>query len=384
MKRLLLVQPSLQPPGGGNGVAAWVLEALKSEYATSVLSLDPIDLHAINRFYGTALHPSEFTAVRAYPTLRPALNSFPTPLSLLKASMLLRRCKQIAGDFDLLIGVNNEMDFGRPGIQYIHFPWAYFPRPPVELRWYHSSAALVKLYYRLCTRIADFDFERMKKNLTLVNSDWTGAKMRERHGIESVTLYPAAAATFPDVPWVDRESGFVCVGRWLPEKELDKVIDIVAALRAHGQDVHLHLVGSVDDPHYIRRLRRRAYDHATWLFLEENLPRPALLRLVAAHRYGIHGMTEEHFGMAVAEMIGAGCIVFVPPGGGQQEIVNRDARLTYSTREEAVAKIVTVIEDSDVQQTMRHDLARQRDRFSTAHFVQRLRQIVKDALQGEQ
>ena len=28
VKRVLLVQPSLQPPGGGNGVAAWVLQSL--------------------------------------------------------------------------------------------------------------------------------------------------------------------------------------------------------------------------------------------------------------------------------------------------------------------------------------------------------------------
>ena len=28
MKRVLLVQPSMQPPGGGNGVAAWMLQAL--------------------------------------------------------------------------------------------------------------------------------------------------------------------------------------------------------------------------------------------------------------------------------------------------------------------------------------------------------------------
>ena len=32
MKRVLLVQPSMQPPGGGNGVAAWVLQALVAEH----------------------------------------------------------------------------------------------------------------------------------------------------------------------------------------------------------------------------------------------------------------------------------------------------------------------------------------------------------------
>ena len=41
MKRVLLVQPSMQPPGGGNGVAAWVLQALVAEHRVTVLSWQP-------------------------------------------------------------------------------------------------------------------------------------------------------------------------------------------------------------------------------------------------------------------------------------------------------------------------------------------------------
>lgn len=37
-KRVLIVQPSLQPPGGGNAVAAWVLEALRDDCEVSLLS----------------------------------------------------------------------------------------------------------------------------------------------------------------------------------------------------------------------------------------------------------------------------------------------------------------------------------------------------------
>ena len=46
---------------------------------------------------------------------------------------------------------------------------------------------------------------------------------------------------------------------------------------------------------------------------------------MATHRYGIHGMREEHFGMAPAEMARAGAIVWVPRGGGQTEIVGGEA-----------------------------------------------------------
>jgi len=375
-KKILLLQPSLQPPGGGNGVAAWMIEALKKEHAVSVLTWRPIDLLSINRYYGTALSPADFTAHQTYPLLRSFLDHFPTSASLLKTSLLLRFAKQRQNDYDLLITVNNEADLGRPGIQYVHFPWAYNPRPDVDLRWYHFSL-LVDAYYSFCVKVAEFSFTRMKQNLTLVNSNWTGEKVRERHQIGSTTLYPPIPGVFPEVPWAERENGFVCIGRISPEKELDKIIDILAGVRAQGRDVHLHIIGSPDNPSYHARIRRRAQENASWVFLNENLPREELGQLVARHRYGIHGMAEEHFGMAVAEMIRAGCIVFVPRGGGQTEIVAGEDRLLYKTGEEATAKILQAMDDPELRQSLRDFLATRKDLFSTERFVQQIQDIVR-------
>src|SRR5262249_36777239 len=157
--------------------------------------------------------------------------------------------------------------------------------------------------------------------LTLANSDWTGERIRECHGIEAVTLYPPVTGIFPDVPWEDRSDGFVCIGRISPEKELDRVIDILAAARAASREIALHIVGTPDDPAYTARIRRRVLENSSWVHLHENVSREELARVVSQNRYGIHGMAEEHFGMGIAEMIHAGSIVFVPRGGGQKEIV---------------------------------------------------------------
>jgi hypothetical protein len=53
--RVLVVQPSLQPPGGGNAVAAWMLQALVASYDVTALTWKEIDLDAINRYYGTSI-----------------------------------------------------------------------------------------------------------------------------------------------------------------------------------------------------------------------------------------------------------------------------------------------------------------------------------------
>lgn len=378
-KNILLIQPSLQPLGGGNSVAQWMLEALKNDYAVSVLTYRPVDLAAINRHYGTALTPADFTVhPLSFSWLYRLLERIPLPLSLIKTSLLLRQSRQLRATYDLLLSANDETDFGRRGVQYVHYPWGYKPLPKEELRWYHGSATIVGAYFRLCIRLSRFSFDRMKQNMTLVNSDWTGEKVRERHGIAALTLYPPAPGDFPDIAWKEKEDGFVCIGRIAPEKELDKIIDIIAAVRARGHAVHLHIIGASYHPVYHRHIRQRTSRNAGWLFLHEDVTREELVQLVAHHRYGIHGMTEEHFGMAVAEMVRGGCIVFVPHGGGQIEIVGNEEQLVYLNVDDAVEKTVHVLDNADAQTTLHAYLATRKQLFSAEHFVRRLQEIVRE------
>jgi glycosyltransferase involved in cell wall biosynthesis len=377
MKKILLVQSTLQPPGGANGVAAWIIEALKGEHAVSVLTWTPIDVASINRFYGTSLRRPEFTVCRVDPILRFLIDRLPRPMGKLRTSILLLMCKRIKDDYDVIITANNEADFGCRGIQYIHFPRAYQSHQNGDLPRDPFSRALMTAYYHLCRRISGFSFERMKQNLTLVNSDWTATKVRERHGIEATTLYPPVLGMFPEVPWEDRENGFVCIGRIVPEKGLEEVIDILTAVRLRGWDIHLHIVGSPDDRRYYKRILRRVQENASWVFLEQDLSREELVRLVSMHRYGIHGMAEEHFGIAVAELVWAGCLVFVPRGGGQVEIVDGDERLLYGAAEEAAAKITLVMSDPDAQRSLRTHLASRKELFSTGRFMRRIQEVVR-------
>lgn len=359
-----------------------MIEALKDEYEVSVLTDRPLDLTAINRYYGASLTLEDFAVHHlASAVVYRLLNRFSPSLSLLKASLLLRQAKQIQSAYDILISVNNEADFGRRGIQYVHFPWAYRPRPKVDLRWYHISSTVVDAYYWLCARLSRFSFERMKQNLTLVNSNWTGEKVKERHGIASTTLYPPVPGVFPILPWEEKEEGFVCIGRISTEKELDKLIDIIAALRAQGRATHLHIIGTADDPSYHAHIRQRVQVNPTWLFLNEALSRKELVQLVTQHRYGLHGMSEEHFGMAVAEMVQGGCIVFVPRGGGQVEIIGEQEPLFYNTADEAVLKIAQVLDSPELQRSTRSYLSSRKAHFSTSSFLTQFRRIVRDFVQ---
>ena len=109
-----------------------------------------------------------------------------------------------------------------------------------------------------------------------------------------------------------------------------------------------------------------------------------LVRRICSHRYGIHGMPGEHFGMSVAEMLTGGCIVFVPDGGGQTEIVGACAELRYLGPDDAVRKIHAVLSSADEQERLRACLAPRRELFSVERFTHRIREIVDEFAQKRQ
>jgi glycosyltransferase involved in cell wall biosynthesis len=381
-KRVLLAHPAVQPYGGGGGVASWMLEALQSDYSLSVLTWNPvIDPAAINRFYGTHLDASRLEHIPAYPQAARLQQHVPLRLDLLRSCLVMRRCQRLATQFDIVIGVHNEADYGCRAIQYVHYPSAFALPRPEALHWYHANRHVVRSYHRVCQRLAHYSEARMRRNLTLVNSDWTGERVRERYRMESVTLYPPVPGAFPPVEWNARESGFVCVGRISPEKGLDRIMDILAAVRARGHSTRLHIVGMPGiDGRYNDHIRRRVAQSGDWVGLEENVSRERLAQIIAAHRYGIHGASEEHFGIAVAEMVRAGCIVFVPDGGGQVEIVGNADDLRYRDDADAVEKIAAVLGSPERQQTLRGHLAERAPLFGADLFVRRTREIVRDFL----
>lgn len=378
MKRVLLVQPSMQPPGGGNGVAAWVLQALVGEHDVTVLSWTPVDVEPINRFFGTYLKPGDFKTLLVPRGRVRIVDHLPVPATLIKLALLMRYTRHVSAGFDVIFGVYNETDYGRRGIQYIHYPTYLRPRPDVDLRWYHHPHVLLTRYYEFADAIAGFSLDRLKENVTLVNSNWTGAHVRSFLGVGTRTLYPPVVDPLPAPAWAQRRSDFLAVGRISPEKEYERLMRILARVRQQHPDLTLTIVGTWDRHarRYFDELMALASSFGSWIEFRRNLSRDEVRHLMASHRYGIHGMREEHFGMAPAELVRAGQIVWVPRGGGQMEIVGEEPALMYDTDDEAVEKILAVMANPAEQTRLRDLLAARGRLFSTDRFVSEVRDIV--------
>jgi len=364
-------------------VAAWALEALKTPCDVSVLSWDPVDTAGLNRFFGTSLQSGDFRQLGPPRRLRWLVDCAVVlgfdPYFVQRYAALMRVARGLRREFDVAITTFNEADLGPPAIQYVHQPWCH--------KDYSGSAKGSSILQRLrrgalalrpWRLLAGFSFERMRANLTLVNSEWTGNWFRHAYGVATETLYPPVIGPFVPRAWEHRKSDFVCLGRLIPFKQVERAIEIVERVRAQGEDVHLHIVGrtQADARGYLEKLRERVRERRSWVTLHEDLGRRELLALLSRQRFGLHTTPAEPFGIAVAELAQAGCLVFTPSGGGQVEIGGGDPALVYRDPDDATSKILAILRSPDRCARAREQQQRAARRFGCRPFEEQLRAVV--------
>jgi glycosyltransferase involved in cell wall biosynthesis len=387
--RILVVYSHLIPHGGASGVAAWILEALREDYAVTLLTVEPVDFSLLDNLYGTSLTGPALQVRTMNPVVSRLLALDPDRGSIQKHLYLMRLSKRVRHQYDLVIGADNEGDFGPPAIQYIHWPFLAHVYPRVrsscDLPLRQKLACLSKGEIRPWMLVGDYSFDRMKANRTLVNSDWTGRLVKRVYGIDPTTVHPPAPGIFPQIAWEEREEGFVMMGRLDAAKRYDWCLKVLSVVRTKFPQVRMHIVGTAyyEAREYSDLLRTLAQANSSWVTLHETISREELAALAARQRYGMHALKGEHFGMAVAEMVRAGCIPFVHNSGGPPEIVGHDSRLLYDSEQDAAQKIMQVLGDPAAQQDLRRRLALRKNFYSVETFVNAIRAEVERALRSK-
>jgi len=378
---VLIAHPYVYPSGGGNSVAAWALEALRDEFAVTVATLGPVDCEALNRNFGTSLCSRDFTVRIAAPSLRALLRFFPTPGALLQQCVTMRWAQTLDRKqrFDTLLSTQNEADLGRPGLQYVHYPWVYLPRPIIEMRWFHHIPGVLNGYRIFCRSVARASDAGLRRSLSLANSSFVADRIREVHGVESRVLFPPVPGGFPPIAVEDRVHGIVALGRMHTCKRWEMAVDIADRVRSRGVELSLTLISHRDEIEYGARLEALAVTRP-WFRILWNLPRDEMVQEVARHRYGLHTMENEHFGIAPAELQRAGCITFVHRSGGPMEIVSNRKELMFGNADEACERICRVAQDAALAAELRRFSDERGRFFSEDRFCTELRGYVRDSI----
>lgn len=376
--RLAVIHPALRF-GGSEAAVLWTIEALKHDYDVTLISMGSVDLERLNAYYGTSLGSGDFNTQRV--TLPWGMRST-SKFSALKGRFLQRYVRRVADEFDVLISGYGAMDFGKPGVQIIADfsfvdEWRLELHPTFRTRgaWFYGDTWMRRAYLGLCNRIATLNPEAWKQNVTLANSAWTADRLLKRLGITSRVVYPPLKGETPRILGNNREMGFICLGRVSPEKCVHSVIEILRRVRERGHNVHLHVLGGVDNSDYGRTVQRLTQQHREWVWLEGWVHGEQKRNLLTGHSFGINACHSEAFGVAVAEMVLAGCVVFVPNGGGQVEIVDHPT-LIFASEDDAVEKIVSVLSNEAEQEKLRAHLKQTSQAFSVEHFTKSMRQVV--------
>ncbi len=367
------------------------MQALKVDFDLTILTWESIDCEALNRFQGTSIKDSDITVLKPNPIMRAILNLDRDHGTIQPVAYLMRMTHTIRKNYDLVIASGTEeMDLGGPGLVYVHFPhlarfWSTY-HDCEGLPLWSKLLAIARGETRPWMILAGYSVQRLKEATLLVNSDWTGDKVRRSYNLSATTLYPPATASSNCREWDKRENGVLCIGRLTPAKRMDAVISILAYVREQQLDLKLHLVGPraahPDYRAYDRRLHGLVNTNREWVSLHENVTRDELFELMGRMRYGIHANRDEHFGIAPAEMMASGCIVFVHNSGGQVEIVGRDPRLCYDNDKDAVTKIARVAGSAALQTSILASLATRQNIFRPEQFMRGLRTIVDRMMTG--
>jgi glycosyltransferase involved in cell wall biosynthesis len=297
----------------------------------------------------------------------------------LRGSLLQRYCKRVSREFDLMISSYNFIDFGKKSIQFIadfSFDQDLRNRFVLSSIAYYKKGFLKKIYSNICNLIAKKDLTVFNKDIIISNSAWTANHLRKKYGFDSTIIYPPVASGFKRNSYKNRKNAFVCIGRIVPEKRIDVIIDILKDVRKEAKDIELYIAGQVDKSPYCEGLNSICKNNE-WIHVLGRLNEARKKEIIFQNKFGINACVGESFGIAVAEMARGGCITFVPKDGGQVEVVANEA-LEYKDREDAVKKIKMVLKDEELQGELQQNLLLNSHKFSIEYFQQQVNSLVDE------
>lgn len=362
--------------GGGECVCFNVIEALQDDHNVTFITDRQPDITDRNRYYGTAVDPTKITVYQVPSRVHQLLKLFPDRFWRFKQQLFNHHLHRIEDEYDLIFSTIDEFELNNHSIQYIHFP-KFLRSAPGAIG---EDSLVYAVYDRLCDLLYPVSSNPLTDTTVLTNSHWTKAILQTGYDVDADVVYPPIDTdAFSPVPWEDRESGIVTVGRLSPEKRLLELIDVVESLVARGHDIHYHLVGPSDHSAYAKRVKQRVAE-LPYVHLEGAVSKQRLGTLLSTHRYGLHGMHNEHFGIVLAEMVAAGMLPASHASGGPQEILAPTPSLLYRDWEDAVDVLDTVLLSAERQDTLRGRLAGSANRFDADQFKGTIRTVTANTV----
>lgn len=388
MARVLITHPQLGL-GGSEARVAWLLQTLQQQHELVLLTMGSVQLNALDESCGTSLDPSR---IRIMGHAGRYILDVVGHGDQARGALLARRARSIAKGFDLCVSAYNPLNFGRPAIQFVA-DFSFLPE--VRRRFADGTSALdgvggakrhLRRLYSQATHAlaggASNEVEWMRRDLLVANSEYCERVLRQFAGITCGRIvYPPVPGPLGGPAVQDRELSVLSLGRIAADKHVREKIQIVKAVRQRGYDLRLRIVGGPVKGRYARSVWadvQRCEDFVTWHGPLRGVDK---WKVIQQCRFGLHFRPGEAFGIAVVEMMRAGCVVLTHAEGFPAEMVN-DPRLVFDDVESAIECLSSVLASMPLQLRYSAHLRKLGGAFGVDRFASQIQSLVAGALRG--
>ncbi|HWM90780.1 MAG TPA: glycosyltransferase family 4 protein [Thermoanaerobaculia bacterium] len=214
----------------------------------------------------------------------------------------------------------------------------------------------------------------------VANSAYTARWIERRWGRSAQVLHPPV---FP-IPPREKRPWIVAVGRFAGggrSKKQREMVEVFRGLAVEGWE--LHLVGTAQDPEYVRKTVAAARGLPVAFHLDASREELEEVCGAASLFWHFTGAGEdpeeepdrmEHFGIATAEAMSAGAVPVVVARGGQPEIVG-EAGVLWETFEECAEATRRLCGDEVLRVRLAESARRRAGDFAFPRFAERAREL---------
>jgi len=358
--------------GGAESAAMWIIEALLSEFEVTVYTRGGFNIQELNALSGTQIGTNNLTV--HYANIGEGL-----PLGALRSRAFLRSLPDVGAAFDLRVTASGVLPWGLPALHFLSsVEWD--PALAQEI----DPGQKVELRARLSRWLTNFSSGRktnLADDLFIANSHWLKERCEPLLPAPIRVIHPVLPMVPEGTPWQDRDEVVLVFGRISPEKRIEDAIQIVEIARAKGFLGRLVIAGpdgAADYAAYIRKLSVKR----EWIELLPAQVGPMKWQLLGRAKYGLNACRIEAFGISTAEMAASGIVTLIRSDTGQSEIIERPEQ-QFASVDEAARKLVSVAQQSSLNQKLQACTQEVRDRFLTADFLSAVKESAHDMLRRQ-
>jgi len=368
--KVAIMHHSLNSTGGGERVCINLIEALRERgYDVILATTEKTDWNRVERSLGKSLNVEEISLI---PCRLMMFGIYQRPLTGVLTPVLRKKA-------DLVINTHGDAIFGSSDITYMHYPVIALMHERPEAYVKYRRSLFWRIYftpYELTQRILLRLF--LKGSLIITNSKFSARAIEQYLGRKATVVNPPVdTKTFSPKSFRRKKPNIVLVvGRFTPEKRYD----LIPLIATKCKNAKFFVVGSVspkNEPYY-NEVQSLVEKHSvTNVTLMRDVPLEQLRELYEEASIYLHLMVSEHFGIAVAEAMSAGCVPVIHKSGGAWTEILEAGKYGFGYDHiQDCANTINRLIDSDLSE-MRAKVQRKAQEFSEEAFKRKMMQVVE-------